>query len=251
MLAEVITLYQQSIAGNKQAVEQADELLENLRDEYPNRPLADAYHGGIMILKARDKRNPLLKLRSARKGLKLLDHAVSAAPQDLTIRLLRGKAAFKLPEEHFHRTNTAIEDYTLLLQNEEELRKRVSPEGVPQLIDELGEAYRRVGRNLDAENCWRRLEQQTEFPAFQQLARTKLKSVEGKPPVEQVKQTTGVSASSILLGLAAGVAGNAILDMTGIGRNSSTSLRSQASRSKSGNKSGAGRQRRNGARKRR
>lgn len=239
-IAQVIVLYQQCIDGNKQAVAEADELLESLRDEYPGRPLADAYHGGIMILKAREKRNPLLKLRGARKGLKLLDHAVSKAPHDLTIRLLRGKVAFKLPEEHFRRTATAIEDYNILLQHEDDLKKRVSPEGVPQLIDELGDAYFRIGRNLEAANCWSRLEQQTEYPAYQQLARTKLKSVEGKPPVEEVKRTKGVSASSILIGLAAGVAGNAILDMKGIGigRNSSTSpRRRQGSKSKSGNNS--------------
>ncbi|MBO9600575.1 MAG: hypothetical protein J7559_22475 [Cohnella sp.] len=258
-LAQVIVLYQQCVAGNKQALNEADEALERLRDEYPDRPLADAYHGGIMILKARDKRNPLLKLRSVRKGLKLLDNAVAAAPQDLTIRLLRGKAAYHLPEEHFRRTTAAIEDYHMLLQNEDELKKRVSPEGVPQLIDELGDAYFRVGRNLDAANCWRRLEQQTEYPAYQQLARTKLKSVEGKPPVEQVKRTTDVSASSILIGLAAGVTGNVIMNMTGIGWNSSNSRRSQGSNSKSNsrsnskssNKGEAGRRRGNGDRKRR
>ncbi len=226
-LAQVIGLYQQCIAGDKQALAEADDSLERLREEYPGRPLADAYHGSIMIFKAREKRNPLLKLRCARKGLKLLDGAVAAAPQDLTIRLLRGKAAYNLPERQFRRTATAIEDYNMLLQHEDELKIRVSPEGVLQLIDELGDAYFRIGRIPDAVNCWSRLEQQAEFPAYRQLARSKLKSAEGKPSVEEDKRTKGVSAGSILIGLAAGIAGNTILDAAGIGsrRKSSTSSR--------------------------
>ncbi len=225
--AQVVVLYQHCIAGDKQALAEADDSLERLREEYPGRPLADAYHGSIMIFKAREIRNLLLKLRYARKGLKLLDGAVAAAPQDLTIRLLRGKAAYHLPERPFRRTTTAIEDYNMLLQHEDELKIRVSPEGVPQLIDELGDAYFRIGRKPDAVNCWSRLEQQTEFPAYQQLARSKLKSAEGKPSVEEDKGTKGVSAGSILIGLAAGIAGNTILDAAGIGsrRNSSTSSR--------------------------
>ncbi|WP_027087553.1 hypothetical protein [Cohnella panacarvi] len=249
-LAQVVVLYRRCIAGDKQALNEAEELLESLRGEYPGRPLADAYHGGIMILKARDKRIPLLKLRHARKGLKLLDHAAAAAPQDLTVRLLRGKAVFHLPEEHFRRTATVIEDYTLLLRHEDELKKRVNPEGVPQLIDELGDAYLRVGLHQDAANCWRRLEQQTEYPAYQQLARTKLKSVEGRPPVEKVKRTTDVSAASILVGLVAGVTGNTLLDMAGIGRNSPNFRRGKGSKRKIGNQSGARRDR-NGDRARR
>lgn len=237
-LAQVIGLYQQCIAGDHKAISVADKLLESLRDEYPGRPVADAYHGGIMIIKARDKRIPLMKLRYARKGLKLLDHAVAAAPHDLTIRLIRGKAAFNLPENHFRRTAMVIEDYNLLLQHEDELKRRVNPEGVPRLIDELGDAYLRIGRKQDAANCWSRLEQQSEYPAYQELARAKLKSVEGKSPVDKVNQTKDVSAASILIGLAAGVAGNTILDATGVGSrmNSSKSPRRRHGSKRKSNK---------------
>jgi hypothetical protein len=196
--ARIVGLYEQSIAGNKQAAREANVLLESLRSKYPGRPLADAYHGGIMIFMARDKRSDLQKLRYARKGLKLLDGAVAAAPQDLAIRLIRGKAAYNLPQKQFRRTATAIEDYELLLRHEAELSKFMSPEGVIQLKNELGEAYRNVDRDQEANQ-------------------------------------TDVSAKTILLGLVAGVTGNAIMDMAGIDRKRQSSRRrGQTSKRKSG-----------------
>lgn len=213
--ARIVGLYQQSIAGNKQAVEEANRLLESLRSDYPGHPVADAYHGGIMIFMAREKRNPLLKLRRARKGMKLLDKAVAASPQDIAIRLIRGKAAYHLPEKQFRRTETAIEDYMFLLEHETELRILMNSEGVLQLIDELGDAYFRIGRNLDAADWWSRLEQQAEYPAYRALARKKLKSAQGKPPIQEAKQTD-VSATSVLIGFAASIAENTIMDMAGI-----------------------------------
>src|SRR5690606_3279331 len=112
-LDHVAQLYKQGVAGSTTAVQEAHRLLERLRREHRGHPLMDAYHGAVMILIARDRTKPLEKLRWSKAGLKLLDSAASAAPGDAMIRLLRGKAAYKLPEKHFHRTRTAIEDYNL------------------------------------------------------------------------------------------------------------------------------------------
>jgi len=211
-LAYIISLYKDGVAGNKQAVLEANQLLERLRRDYPDRPLAEAYHGGIMILVARDKSKPMEKLRWSKRGLKLLDHAVTAAPQDIVIRLLRGKAAYKLPEKYFRRTATAIKDYTFLLEHESELAKVTSPEEVLQMIDELGEAYYRIGRNKDAASCWSRLEQQTVSPHYQQLAKQKLQSVAGKPAVQVMNNQTNVSALPILIGFVTRVTSKAFKD---------------------------------------
>jgi tetratricopeptide (TPR) repeat protein len=195
-LDPAIQLYREGMAGNVTAVQEANLLLERLRFDYPAHPLADAYHGSTMILIARDKTKPMDKLRWSSNGLKLLDKAVAAAPQDSLIRLLRGKAAYKLPEKYLHRTQTALEDYTFLIDQEISQEGIIDTEEYSQLIYELGEAYYRIGRNQDAALCWRRLENQTQDPALQQLLRQNLQSLEGKPPIEDINTD---SLSSMLI----------------------------------------------------
>lgn len=211
-LAYIIGLYQDGIAGNKQAVREANVLLERLRREYPGRPLADAYHGVIMIVGARDNPKPRHQLKWIKKGLKLLDNAVSAAPRDLMVRLLRGKTTFRLPEDYFGRTATAIEDYAFLLDHESDPSNIISAEERLKLLDELGDAYYRIGRNKDAENSWRRLEQQEEFPEYRQLAKQKLQSVEGQPPIRVINTQPSVSVLPIVLGIAVRVTGKSFME---------------------------------------
>lgn len=206
-LDQAIGLYREGVAGNVTAVQEANRLLERLRFDYPASPLADAYHGGIMILVARDKTKPLDKLRWSKNGLKLLDKAVAAAPQEGIIRLLRGKAAYKLPEKHFQRTQTVIEDYTFLIDQEIRQEGILKNEEYSQLIYELGDAYYRIGRNQDAAICWRRLENQTQDPELQERLRQNLQSLEGKPAIEN--KTTTDKSTSILI-FATRAVGNAL-----------------------------------------
>jgi hypothetical protein len=118
LLEQVIPLHKDAMKGNKKAVQDMHQLLKRVRSDYPGHPLADAYHGITMLLFARDKTTPLDKLRWSKAGLKLLDGAVSAAPQDGRIRLLRGRTVYRLPEKYFHRAHTVIEDYTFLIDRE-------------------------------------------------------------------------------------------------------------------------------------
>ncbi|GAE93920.1 hypothetical protein JCM21714_3040 [Gracilibacillus boraciitolerans JCM 21714] len=139
-----------------------------------------------MILIARDNTKPLDKLRWSKSGLKLLDEAVHAAPRDWMIRLLRGKTAYMLPEQHFHRAHTAIEDYTLLIDQNMLHDQFLEKNQYMQLIYELGEVYYRIGQNQEASRCWIRLQQLTEDSDFIHLLHLKLKKLEGKPAVENI-----------------------------------------------------------------
>ncbi|WP_227013596.1 hypothetical protein [Paenibacillus psychroresistens] len=204
-LDQAAQIYRDAVAGDVTAVQEANRLFEQLRLENPAHPLVNAYYGGTMLLIARDKTKPLEKLKWSKNGLKLLDKAVAAAPEDSLIRLLRGKAVFKLPEKHFRRTQTVIEDYTFLIDQEMRQEGTLEPEKYSQVVYDLGEAYHRIGRNKDAEMCWKRLENQTQDPEMQQLLSTNLQSLEGKPEIEDNKTE---SLSSMLVGAALAI-GNA------------------------------------------
>jgi tetratricopeptide (TPR) repeat protein len=207
-LDKIKSLYKEGTKGNVTAVQEANQLLERLRLDYPDHPLAEAYHGSIMLLIARDKTNPLERLKWAKNGLKLLDKAVAAAPHDSRVRYLRGRSAYRLPEKYFQRTRTVIEDYSFLIDQEllQEGHLGAMDIDCPKLTYELGEAYHRIGRNEDATRCWTKLEQQTQDPEFRQLLRQKLQALEGKPAIEHIQAND--NPNSILIGKAASAAGN-------------------------------------------
>jgi hypothetical protein len=109
-LAVAIDLHNEAVAGKKGAVGESHRVFEKLRSEHPGHPIADAFHGSVMSLIARDESNPLTRLQWAKRGLKLLDEAIASDSSDSRIRMLRGKVAYRLPEQFFHRTRTVIED---------------------------------------------------------------------------------------------------------------------------------------------
>jgi len=206
-LEKIKSLYKGGAKGNVTAVQEANQLLEQLRLDYPDHPLAEAYHGSIMLLIARDKTKMLERLKWAKNGLKLLDKAVAAAPHDSRIRYLRGRSAYRLPEKYFQRTRTVIEDYTFLI--DQEGQHEAMDINNSKLTYELGGAYRRIGQNEDAARCWTKLEQQTQDPEFRQLLRQKLQSLKGKPEVEHIQAND--SLKSILIEKVVRAAGNVLV----------------------------------------
>lgn len=170
--------------GDKNAVNKANEIFSKLRKAAPDNALIEAYYGTTMLLIARDKISPLSKLKETIAGMKILDEAVSADPENSRIRLLRGRAAYRLPEKYFQRTQTAIEDYTFLIDREMQKEDFLNTEKYLQVNYELGEAYSRIGRNQDATICWNNLISETQDTDFLRLLKLKLRSVEGKLDVE-------------------------------------------------------------------
>lgn len=205
-LDEAIRLHKAGNEGNTAAVHEANRLLEQLRLDHPGNPLADAYHGAVMNLIARYSTKTFERLKWSKRGLKLLDEAVAADPSNAKIRLLRGKVAYTVPEKHFHRTKTAIEDYGFL--TEQIMREDGAlTEEDSQLVYELSEAYYRIGQNQDAAVCWRRLVNDAKYGT---IAREKLHAVAGRPAVENVKSSGGPGLSD-LVGIIALATGKALL----------------------------------------
>lgn len=189
-IERIKSLNKEGTKGNAAAVQEANRLLEQLRHDYPDNPLAEAYHGSTMLLFARDSTKTLERIKWAKNGLKLLDKAVAAAPNDSRIRYLRGRASYRLPEKHFQRTQTVIGDYTFVINH----KVKLEDIDYTRLTYELGEANRRIGRNEDAARCWTKLEQQTQDPEFKQLLGQKLQSLKGKPAVEHIESNGSITS---------------------------------------------------------
>ncbi|RKP56233.1 hypothetical protein D7Z26_06225 [Cohnella endophytica] len=173
-LASAVDLHNKGLIGDADAVREANIVFEQLRKDYPDHPIAVAFHGSIMSLIARDESNPMIRFQWANRGLKLLDEAVASSPLDNRIRMLRGSISYHLPEQFFHRTETAIEDYLILIDRELHTPGSIPKEKYEKLIYELGDAYHRTDRLQEAELCWSMLLTQTADPKYRHLIKQKM-----------------------------------------------------------------------------
>ncbi len=92
-LAEAVRHHEEAVAGNRDAVREANRVIGRLRLDHPGHPIVDAYHGSVMVLLARTMHDPMERRKWTRRGLKLLHEAAASSPQDRTIRMLRDTIA--------------------------------------------------------------------------------------------------------------------------------------------------------------
>ncbi|MGI6605415.1 MAG: tetratricopeptide repeat protein [bacterium] len=156
LLAEAIELHNLGVNGDKEAVQKCYELLQQIRETNPDNVLAEAYFGSATSLLGRDAIDPNKRFKLAIQGVKILDQAVSKAPDNIDIRTLRGYVCLRLPELYFHRTATAIEDFTYLVSRYEQ-DQPFSTEFYWKILFDLGVAYKQIEQIKEAEATWRKL----------------------------------------------------------------------------------------------
>ncbi|MBP3950808.1 hypothetical protein [Bacillus suaedae] len=156
---EAITLHQKGINGDKKAAEKAFKQLKELKLMNHNDPLIEAYYGSASALVARDHANLMEKTNYAKRGMKALDHAVTKDSSNMEIRMLRGNVAFRLPEMHFKRTSTAIEDFLYLIAayEKEKGKGTITKDQYEDILFKLGKAYKNSNEDQKAKDVWTKL----------------------------------------------------------------------------------------------
>ena len=156
---QVINLHTKGVEGDQESVEKAYKLLKQIKLQERDHALVDAYLGSITALIARDHPNLMEKSKFAKKGLRLLDQSVQKDPNHIDIRKLRGYVCYRLPEMFFKRTQTAIEDFTFIINHyEQNKNKGISKEFYYQLLFDLGMAYRNIANETEAALIWEKLQ---------------------------------------------------------------------------------------------
>jgi tetratricopeptide (TPR) repeat protein len=209
-LSAAIRKHNEGVAGSKEAVQRAQALFKSLHEQYPDNAAVKAYYGSTLALMARDANRPSDRLGLAKQGLALLDEAVAAEPEERSLRMLRGKIAHRLPEQFFHRADTAIEDYAMLIGHELENPGSLEQTTYAQLVYELGEAYYRTNRLKEAKLCWSMLPKLTNDGKLINQSRAKNKTVSRKlssPANEKFELRD-------LAGVIIGIAGASLLRFT-------------------------------------
>jgi tetratricopeptide (TPR) repeat protein len=101
-------------AGDQDAVEKGFAYLDKALMIEPRNAVALAYRGSLWTQRGRDASDPLEKMGDVEKGVDDLDNAVEMAPDNVTVRLVRGVNSIQLPPM-FNRLGTALKDFNHLL----------------------------------------------------------------------------------------------------------------------------------------
>lgn len=156
-LEEAINLHQQAVLGDKEALKAAEGSLKKLYALCPQNRRVQAYLGSISALKGRDILDPIERFKCANRGLKALDQAVSGDKENVEIRMLRANVCLRLPEMYFHRSKTAVEDFTHILGKYEKDAGVLTAEQYRKCLFDLGCAYKNMDLMKQANTVWDRL----------------------------------------------------------------------------------------------
>jgi tetratricopeptide (TPR) repeat protein len=156
---EAKTLHNNGVDGDKKAVIKANEMLLKLREAEPDNAIIEAYYGSTLVLLGRDAVKILERADKAEEGLDALNRAVSLDPNHKEIRWLRGNICLRLPESFFHCSETAIEDFTFLLDRSKENSSYLTQHQVSKVLRNLGAAYQNAGKPDKADAVLQRLAQ--------------------------------------------------------------------------------------------
>lgn len=147
------------VDGDKKAVKIAYEIFLKLRKTDPDNALIEAYYGSTLALLGRDAVQPLEKADKAQDGLDSLNQAISMDPNQKEIRLLRANVCLRLPESFFYCSQTAIEDFSFLLDRYKEDPSYLTDKQVRGIMEDLSIAYKNVGKLSEANEVLQRLTQ--------------------------------------------------------------------------------------------
>jgi hypothetical protein len=163
LLATIVTLQKQGIEGDHNAVQKAFDILEEIRLFYPTNHLVEAYYGSVLTLLGRDALEPMERLEKVRNGLKFMDNAVQNEPDNIDIRIIRGYVCLRLPEVFFHRTQTAVDDFTYIITRYETEPNIISDTFYRKILRDLKQAYRTLGRDPDANSIQQKIDLQAGY----------------------------------------------------------------------------------------
>ncbi|NLY50434.1 MAG: hypothetical protein GX062_05475, partial [Firmicutes bacterium] len=148
-LSEGTELRARALAGDQSAVKKALAFFQTAHEQDPSNSLIEAYYGDSLSLSGRHDEDPTVMFGKAIQGMKILDHAVTASPDNIEIRLIRAYHSFRLPEAFFRRTATAIADFEYLRERYNADKSIMSKEKYWQLLYDLGRSYQRL--NMEQE----------------------------------------------------------------------------------------------------
>ncbi|MDX6767397.1 MAG: hypothetical protein SFU85_11470 [Candidatus Methylacidiphilales bacterium] len=152
-IQEIQALHQKSEGGDKKATRDLVEMLETLHQQQPDNRLIQAYLGSAYTLASRDAFPGPGKLDYLRNGLKTMDAAVDADPQNIPVRFIRAVNNFNLPV-FINRRDNARADFEVLLAQIKERPDELEATTREAICFFAGLSFKQLGRKQDARATW-------------------------------------------------------------------------------------------------
>ena len=108
--------HDQGVAGNDDAVDKGFTCFDKILQIDPSNAVALVYRGSLWTLRARDAWWPFTKMKDVDKGVDEMDKAVDLAPDNISVRLVRGINSVNLPSM-FHRLPVALKDFEYMMSD--------------------------------------------------------------------------------------------------------------------------------------
>jgi cytochrome c-type biogenesis protein CcmH/NrfG len=108
--------HDQGVAGNDDAVDKGFTCFDKVLQIDPANAVALVYRGSFWTLRARDAWWPFTKMKDVDKGVDEMDKAVDLAPDNISVRLMRGINSVNLPSM-FHRLPVALKDFEYMMSD--------------------------------------------------------------------------------------------------------------------------------------
>ncbi|SJZ38039.1 tetratricopeptide repeat protein [Selenihalanaerobacter shriftii] len=153
ILKELGRLYHQEAAlGNEKAVPKAIKSLKKAKN-IKNTPTIRAWYGSALTLKGRYA-FALGKIYYSKKGIKILDQAVKASPNNIETRLVRGVNSLYLPDFIFHRLDLAKKDLNYIIKTANKHPQKVRDGQLVTAYLNLGKYYQKKEKFKLAIEAW-------------------------------------------------------------------------------------------------
>jgi hypothetical protein len=157
VIRQINERHDKAVQGDKAETKALVTDLEKLTAEQPQNQLLKAYLGSAYTLRGRDIGFGPKAYSNLKNGLKTLDAAVEAEPQNAAVRFIRAINNFSLPA-FCNRRDNAREDFRLLLAQLEKPHPefQLSTETTQAIYYYAGISYRQLKDNAQARVTWTR-----------------------------------------------------------------------------------------------
>lgn len=148
LFEKAVRLHKEAAEGSKGAAREVYGLLKRVREMAPGNSLVEAYYGSATAMQGRDASDIGQRMEMTQKGLEILDRSISADPENIDIRVLRANLCHRLPGKYFHRTATAVADFSYLAERYERDPGVLSPQLYWQVLYDLGKALKKLYQEI-------------------------------------------------------------------------------------------------------
>lgn len=170
---------------------QAEKIMEQALEEYPDNATVYAYLGGYIGMQAGQFSDLAKVVMLSTRSIELLDRAVSLDSRNISARFYRGLMSVMVPES-FGKLDQGIKDLELIISVHDQSQGVVPNDVLIAAVDNLGTGYSKKGDLLKAKNAWKRITELVPGTQFASQAENKIKNLntsETKP----IKTVTAIA----------------------------------------------------------